>query len=171
MKFDMKKLSPAAQLFVIIGSIALLSFLLGMLILPRYFEYISKMEQQDTIENLKGICDAELRYFQKNKRYTENFDELDFTPKGIYTYYLGSRVRASSDGKVYQLPKSVRTFANDTGFKAVSVSNLDEDVDLDVWTVDEKGVITNVFNDFNKPRLKDYPKELRQIFMKKPGGK
>ena len=166
----LNKLSPVKQLTVIIGFLAVFSLLAGMLILPRYFEYIATSEQQDAIGNLKSICIAELKYFQKNKRYTENFDELGFVPDGIYTYYIGGTVRQSSDGKVFALPRSVTTFANATGFKAVAVTNLDEDLDLDVWTVDEKGVVTNVFNDFNKPTLKDYPGELRQFFKKKSGG-
>jgi hypothetical protein len=170
MNFDLKKLSPVAQMAVIIGSLALISFLLGMIFVPRYIAYITKMEQQESVENLKSICIAELEYFQKNKRYTESFDELGYTPTGMYTYYLGQGVRESSDGRVYLLPKNVPTFANDTGFKAVAVANLDEDADLDVWTVDERGVISNLFNDFNRPSLKDYPKELRWIFKKKPGG-
>jgi hypothetical protein len=167
----LNRLSPVKQLTVIIGFLALFSLLAGMLILPRYFEYIAASEQQDAIGNLKSICIAELKYFQKNKRYTESLDELGFVPDGIYTYYLGRSVMGSASGKAYTLPASVQTYANGTGFKAVAVSNLDEDLDLDVWTVDEKGVVSNVFNDFNKPTLKDYPGELRQIFMKRSGGK
>jgi len=171
MIFDTKKWSPAAQLFAVIGAIALFSFLMGILVLPRYFEYIASTEQQYAIGNLKSICIAELKYYQKNKHYTESFDELGFIPDGIYTYYLGHSVRQCCDGKIFPLPKSVTIFANATGFTAAAVTNLDEDMDLDVWTVDEKGVVTNVFNDFNKPALKDYPGELRQIFFKKSGGK
>ncbi len=163
----LKRLSPVKQLIVIVGSLAVLSLLAGMFFLPGYLEYMARGEQQDAVENLRVICKAELDYYQKNKRYTDSFSELGFTPSGSYTYYLGKSVINSGGGKAYPLPASVQTYVNDSGFKAVAVSNLDEDPDLDLWTVDEKGVITNVFNDFNKPRLQDYPQELRQLFKKK----
>jgi len=166
----LNRLSPVMQLTAIVGFLAVLSLLSGMFFLPGYLEYMARGEQHDAVENLRVICKSELDYFQKNKRYTDSFSELGFIPSGSYSYYLGKSVINSNGNNAYPLPASVQSYANDTGFKAVAVSNLDEDPDLDLWTVDEKGVITNVFNDFNKPRLQDYPQELRQLFKKKSGG-
>jgi hypothetical protein len=39
--------------------------------------------------------------------------------------------------------------ATKNSFKLITAANLDEDPVLDVWTVDEKGIITHVVNDLN----------------------
>ena len=169
MKFDIKGMSPVAQLAVVIGSLALASTLLGIFFLPRYLEYMAGREQLEAVGNLREIYTAERGYFQKNRRYTDSFTELGYSPTGSYTYYLGRSVQEGSAGGTYPLPGSVQTYASETGFKAAAVSNLDDDADMDVWTVDQSGVIMNVFNDFNKPRLRDFPSSIRQVLKKKMG--
>lgn len=39
--------------------------------------------------------------------------------------------------------------ATKNSFKLIAAANLDEDPTLDIWTIDEKGVITHVVNDLN----------------------
>lgn len=39
--------------------------------------------------------------------------------------------------------------ATESTFKAVAAANLDDDDDLDIWTVDEKGNLRHVFNDLD----------------------
>lgn len=161
------KLSPTAQVVVLICLLAALMFGIGIIFLPSYLEFMAYRQQREAVRNLKEIYKAEEVYFARNNCYADTFVELSYSPTGGYTYYLGQEVHENGADKYYPLPKDIRTWAGKSDFQAVAMNNLDEDPDLDIWTVNEKGRIVHVFNDFDRPRLKDYPKEIGRILMKK----
>ncbi|MGA2192967.1 MAG: hypothetical protein ABSG42_06290 [Nitrospirota bacterium] len=172
MKFNEKKLSPGLQAVILIFLVGLLLIGISIIVLPRYLEHMANNHQHEAIRNLRKIYMAERNFHQENARYAGSFDELGFRPSGKYTYYLGEVCAPPEDGNVLPLPGDVASYVNNDKFQAVALSNMDEDKDLDTWTVDEKGQMTHVVNDFDKPHLKDYPSELRHIIgMERVGGR
>ena len=48
----------------------------------------------------------------------------------------------------YSLPQGIKAFVSDNHFQIIAVSNIDPDPALDVWSIEEKGELKNLIDDY-----------------------
>jgi len=111
------------------GTVGLCVMLFGDVLLP-----IANAEAK---RNLIVYQALQTKYFEKNRRYASNFEELDWRPGGQknYAYYMTPVMYIQPLGKSYTLPETVEPEVSDTGYVFAAVGNIDQDQDLDVWTI------------------------------------
>lgn len=76
-----KQSRPSFTLIELLIVIAIIIFL-AKLILPRYTTLFAKARQTEVVLNLSNLFAAEQAYYIQNGRFTANFKELDWQPKG-----------------------------------------------------------------------------------------
>ena len=111
----------------------------------------TSMIQQDAGDELKKLRRVQLRFHEENGRYGK-FSELDFNPIfGRYTIYLGHDdfIKAQNeDGPVkHDLPFDFVPMVQADSFRAVAVNNLDDDLELDIWVIDDGGRLVHELDD------------------------
>ena len=94
-------------------------------------------------EELEKLHLAQQGYYAVHGRYG-SFDEITFSPiYGRYTIYLGrdDHVGGIADNQpaVYELPIEFIPAVENRFYRAVAVTNLDDDKELDVWVISESG--------------------------------
>ncbi len=133
-------LSPIVAFFLVgIGSAVAI---------PNFVKYEARSKQAECKTNLKVLYTAEKAYFQENDRYSEDPQEIGFTPDHPrrYTYFISQNEApvAADENPVAstdELPDMGELNIGVTGecpaceFTAVCAGNIDNDPTLDVWAV------------------------------------
>jgi len=111
------------------GAVGLCVMLFGDVLLP--------VANAEAKRNLIVYQALQTKYFERNRRYAANFQELDWRPGGQknYAFYMTPVVYIQPLGKSYELPQGVEPEVSDTGYVFAAVGNIDKDDDLDVWTI------------------------------------
>jgi type IV pilus assembly protein PilE len=93
---------------------------------PSYFGIKKKALATEARASLHRLFELQLSYREANGSYTDSLGDLGFrpTPDLRYTY------------EIYSLWPS--------GFSARALSNLDSDLEFDVWTIDHTGSLRHV---------------------------
>lgn len=102
-------------------------------------------------EELVKLHRVQMRYHEAHGRFG-SFTELQYQPiYARYTIYLehDDVLKAVGEGSAtaHELPFDHVPMVQEHTFRAVAVSNLDDDDDLDIWTVDESGRLTHEVDD------------------------
>ena len=102
-------------------------------------------------EELNKLHEAQQGYFAIHGRYG-SFKEITFSPiYGRYTIYLGTDdyVGGTSLNQpvVYELPMEFIPAVNSRFYRAVAVTNLDDDKELDGWVISESGRLIHEVDD------------------------
>lgn len=107
--------------------------------------------QSGVSEDLRALLRAE-RLYRAGRDTYGTLKELRFQPPhGQYTIYLApdDYLPATRDKATLTdpLPPELQPALAETAFTAVAIGNLDDDPDLDVWTVNDAGQIEHVKDD------------------------
>jgi hypothetical protein len=107
--------------------------------------------QETAAEDLRALLRAE-RLFRATHETYGSFKEFHFQPRyGLYTIYLesGDLTPAVRDKQqvIDPLPDGVAIGIDTDSFTAAAVANLDDDADLDIWTLTANGDIVHARND------------------------
>ena len=102
-------------------------------------------------EELEKLHFAQQGYFEVHGR-DGSFDEITFTPiYGRYTIYLGRDDHvggiSENEAMVYELPMEFIPAVDNRFYRAVAVTNLDDDKELDVWVISETGRLVHEVDD------------------------
>ncbi|MFL2773723.1 MAG: type IV pilin protein [bacterium] len=96
---------------VIIGILAALAY-------PNLEKYLKRASQTEAKTNLSAIYTAQKIYFTLHQSYAEDIKKLDLSlAQGLYTFTI-QEVSTST-------------------FKAQAEGNIDDDDELDIWTIDQ----------------------------------
>jgi hypothetical protein len=111
--------------------------------------------QETAGDDLRALLRAERLYRATAETYGP-FKAFHFQPRyGLYTLYLGPDdfMPAIRDQQpvIDRLPPGFTPGTGPDSFTAVAVANLDDDPDLDIWTLTSSGNIVQVQNDANNP--------------------
>ena len=107
--------------------IAVITMMLA-IVIPNYTKYNRLRSQQEAQKNLHLIFKLEKEYFDKYGKYSASLEELGFkSMKNYYDYKLENVLEGS--------------------FQASAIGNIDKDAILDIWLINEKGVLTSKSND------------------------
>ena len=103
---------------------------------------------------MRVIFVSQVEYYSDFDRYGRNFYEIGWEAeeKTQYAYFLADDILQPEVGGPYQLPSEVETYVTDEEFVAVAVGNIDEDDELDVWTIDQDKNLVNVIDDVTNSR-------------------
>ena len=143
-----KKQSNVA-VYIIVGVVVLFGCcgvggILSAIAIPNFITYTARAKQSECKTNLKQLYLAEKAYFADKGAYTEDFEALDFhVQKNLYAYLLGrSEVKATHpsvarQGVLEAAPEALLESlgASEKTFTAACVGSIDNDPDIDVWTI------------------------------------
>jgi len=146
--------------------------------IPSYMEQVFHDRQEECLHQLRAIQAAELEFFKKHGRYTADLKELDWRPDAKPRYLYGLRTApdgavstnlnpvalcGNEQGSCYSTVLMKRSdkvdltlqdlpetrFDARSGFQIACVGNIDSDVELDRFTIDESGQLTHLTQDLD----------------------
>ena len=141
------------ELMVVVATLGIVAAIA----VPNFLRYQAQSRQAEAKTNLAGIFATELAFFSENSRYS-GFSEIGFSLAGSanrYTYRtMGTTVVGGvvNAGAVEALNAGIGTVTADnttasaggagatssgTGFTATATANLDNDVTIDQWHVND----------------------------------
>ncbi len=157
---EKKKMSTTAIVLIVlaIGGGAALCCIgtLAAIAVPNFMKFQARSKQSEAKMNLKGAFTAEKSWFAERDAYSESFAEVGFIPErgNRYMYVLSPAADANSkidaDGKytpdnsayLAAIPRELLsdlgvqgTCPNDCHITIVAVGNVDNDPDVDLWSI------------------------------------
>jgi type IV pilus assembly protein PilA len=128
--------------------------------IPNFVRFQARSKQAECKSNLRAMYTAQKSYFAEKNKYAKTFTELGFTPEkgNRYSYFLSAEEvspvdtarfpQESAEGHGLELSQQHLTpGVSGERLMMACVGNIDNDSVLDVWTVDENGVVENAVND------------------------
>ncbi len=107
--------------------ILLVFFVIISVAVPTYFHFLKVARSVEAAVVLNHVASLEEAYYIKNKSYTDDLKALRYSPPAPVRFY----------GIEIALPQP-------QSFIARAKGNIDSDPELDVWTIDEKGILKHV---------------------------
>jgi Tfp pilus assembly protein PilE len=122
--------------------------IMAVIAIPNFLSFVSKTRRSEVKSNMSAIYKAEISYFGENDTFSPSFAEIRWVPQGIayYTYTLGVE-EWGKDNTANPRPASVVPVANDNAFLAFGWGNIDTDIVVDIWNVDERKTMVNDVSD------------------------
>ena len=132
------------ELMIVVSIIAIIAAIA----IPNFLSFVSKTRRAEVKSNLSGIYKAEASYFGEKDTFSPSFMEIRWVPVGVayYTYTLGAE-EWGMDNTANPKPASVVPVAADNGFLAFGWGNIDNDSDVDVWSINDLNIVVNVESD------------------------
>jgi type IV pilus assembly protein PilA len=150
----------AATLFWAAGIIVVIFFFLAAIATPKFVGFQCRSKQSEAKGNLKALYVAEEAYRESTKTYSGDLARIGFSARGGRHYLFGflpitsaSQLSDASSPLVGRLKGEemqrllARAVARPTAFTAFAVANIDSDETLDVWTISQDSVLTNLVSD------------------------
>lgn len=122
--------------------------ILAAIAIPNFVKFQARAKQNECKGNLKAVFTAQRAYFQETDRYSEDAQEIGFSPEHPrrYSYFISSASEpiVADENPVTsldELPNLGELAIGVTGecpaceFTAVCAGNIDSDPTLDVWVI------------------------------------
>ena len=116
--------------------LALIGILLSMAV-PKLMPLIGRTKSLEAQMQLKHILSLEKNYFYINSKYTSNIEDIDFEQSKLVTQ------DGKANYKIEIIEASNRSFVA----KATSVTDFDQDGQLNVWQVNQDEEIKEITKD------------------------
>jgi type IV pilus assembly protein PilA len=132
--------------------VAIIGILAAMSI-PDYINFNTRSQQSEAKVNLNGIMTGELSYFTEYGHYTASGASLGWSPSGNNRYYYtingdeycnkqgGDNCWKEGSGVALtispDLPTGTAPGLTDKSFTAVAFGNLDTDITIDTWYIND----------------------------------
>ena len=140
---DNQKGFSLTELMIVVAIIGILATIA----IPNFLRYQAKAKQTEAKSNLVALHTSEIAYFAENNGFIDDFNKIGFSVSGAsqrYYYELGN---ASLGTLPPGCTASTLDAITPTGFTAVATGNIDGDATCDVWTINDKKILSNVTND------------------------
>lgn len=137
-----------AVVYIIIGVVVLFGCcgvggILSAIAIPNFIKFQARSKQAECKTNLKAIYAAERAYFEETGAYSDDAELVAFIERNRYAYVVGRTVvkptlpGAKQSGLLEQTPAAIRQSLGADGrrFTAACIGSVDNDDDLDVWTI------------------------------------
>lgn len=127
----MLKLRRKAKGFTLIELMIVVAIIgiLAAIAIPNFLKYQAKSKQSEAKQNLGSIYTTQIAYFGENNRFCSDFSTMGWEAEGN-TRYAYSFVANTG-----------------TAFSVQATANIDNDTDIDRWTINETKTLTNTTND------------------------
>lgn len=140
------------ELMVVVAIIALLS----LIALPKYWRFHARAKRAEVYLNLSALHTAEKLYWAEHSKYSDKIlgpDGIGWQPDGQSNYTYGFAGAPNINHVLGKLGKDTgalsQAFANNHGFVAVAIGDIDGDGKPDVITINENREIKIVQDDLN----------------------
>jgi type IV pilus assembly protein PilA len=144
-RIDNQKGFTLIELMVVVSVLGIVSAIA----VPNYLRYQAKSRQSEARVNLGGIFVAELAFFGENSRFS-NFNDIGYRPAATtnrYAYRAHGTNAAGVDTGVQVIVPGVGNDEGENlvvasasslgGFTATATANLDQDVMIDMWHIND----------------------------------
>ena len=103
--------------------------ILASIAISNYNKFQAKSKQTEAINNLEAIYISEIAYFGEYHTYSSSQANIGFSQlkSGRYSYTINT--------------------SNTTAFVATASANIDSDIAIDIWTIDQNKNLRNINND------------------------
>ncbi len=136
-RFHNRKGFTLIELMIVVVIIGILAALA----IPRFMQATTKSKQSEAKQLLKQIYTMQRTYRQANTTYGDNGASAAAEGVAIQTFpEIGVEVMAGNK-YAYDIVSAQNTFT------ATAAVNLDDDVTIDTWTMDQDGNLVNTIND------------------------
>ncbi len=128
--------------------IAIIAFF-AVLALPNFMTFLAKAKRTEAYIHLRALYMLEKAYFADHGKYTNRIqgtDSLNWRPEGSVNYTYGFPGSAIV-GALGAPGSALQGSADAQGFTVCAVADIDNDGDVDVLTINEKGEIKIVKDD------------------------
>jgi type IV pilus assembly protein PilA len=134
-----KKLGTGLLVLIIAGGALGFCCCLGGLValaVPNFMRFQQRAKQAECKSQLRSIYTSQRAHFAEKDRFTENADDLDFRPPvpARYAYVFSVAAAETAQGQ-WVTPPGVTGHCPDCNFTAGCVGNLDDDPELDTWSI------------------------------------
>ena len=141
--------------------IAIVTFVflvLAAIAIPDFLHFCGKGKQSEAKTNLGAIFTTQISYFAEHHTYAGGpnaFKLLNWEPEGqnMYAYACGDEYLPNKKGDMSYAnvippwPAGVRPASSKTGFTCMAVGNIDNDTNLDIWSINDAKELVNQMND------------------------
>ncbi len=134
-RFHNRKGFTLIELMIVVVIIGILAALA----IPRFMKATAKAKQSEAKQLLKQIYTMEHTYRQANTRYGDN-GFVSVANQLSTATEIGVEIQSSAI-YIYSI------VAGQNAFTATATGNIDDDAQMDVWTITEAGVLDNTQND------------------------
>ena len=124
------KKDKGLTLIELIIVLLVIAILIGISV-PIYQYFLKKAKQVEAQIALKEISKLESIYFGDHDKFSSSLSEIGFSPMHPLQYYTNITIDLFPGNK----------------FVAKAEGNIDRDPDLDVWIINETGIITHLAED------------------------
>ena len=146
----MKKMAgfTLVELMIVVATIGLLS----VIAIPNFLKMQCKSKQAEAKMNLAGIYMAEIAYFSEQSTYAGGdnaFNTMGWEPESVYTTRYAYLI-ADDIYTPLKPPPSFPTVSCDvtqTSFTALAAGNIDNDLYIDVWSVNNSRIFDSPESD------------------------
>ncbi len=135
------------ELMIVVAIIGILAAIA----IPNFLKYQSKAKQGEAKVNLKGIYTAELSFMAESDSYASftavGFDIQAANPRYTYSIGLGATVGSAAAATCNGATPAID---GTPAFTATGCGNIDGDVGVDTWSINNSNILTNTHNDVNE---------------------
>lgn len=132
------------ELMIVVAIIGILSTIA----IPDFLKMQAKSKQAEAKMNLGGVYVAQIAYFAEWSTFaggSDAFNRLGWEPKSTitarYVYMMDNDMISPVKGGPASLPAPIATTKG--GFTAMAAGNIDNDVFVDVWGINDRKIIKN----------------------------
>jgi type IV pilus assembly protein PilA len=156
-----KKGFTLIELMIVVAIIGILAAIA----IPNFLRFQAKSKQSEAKTNLGGIFTAEISYFGEHS-FFGNFAEIAWSPTGTarYTYVSGPFTNTGTgtfdvtpggtDNAGNTTPYAltvVQSARTDNSFIIGAAGNIDNDPEVDEWTINDQRSLVNQYDDVTRP--------------------
>jgi type IV pilus assembly protein PilA len=118
--------------------------------IPNFMSFVSKTRRSEVKYNLGGIYKAEVAWFGENDVFSNSFAVIRWRPEGVayYTYSVGNENYGKSVA-ANPMPGGCSPAAGAQSFTAYGWGNIDADLTIDVWYINDQNNLGNDVDDIN----------------------
>jgi hypothetical protein len=110
--------------------------MLAAIAIPNFIKFQARSKQAECKTNLRALYRAERTFFDEKRVFSENAEQVGFVPETKYYAYAMSRegAPAAARDRVHGT-LGINGTCPDCTFTAACVGNIDNDPEVDVWSV------------------------------------
>jgi type IV pilus assembly protein PilA len=134
------------ELMIVVAIIGILAAIA----IPNFMMFMSKTKRAEVKYNLEAIFKSEISWFGENNAFSNSFDAIRWQPLGkiyYYTFWGGNPGEYQGLSTAINPNPGVTPGASQSSFTIYSWGNIDSDVTVDVWYINDRKELENSLDD------------------------